>query len=139
MRLHLDRRIPQYRPARGNIGQDLRCPAGDHVAAHGQVVGNAHLPAEHNPVAHDGRSRNAGLCGKQAIAPALNIVGHVNEIVELAPIPDLRVADGALVDTGIAADLDFGDYLDYLVSDPATKSILLYIEGISDNKLLLEL
>jgi acetyltransferase len=38
----------------------------------------------------------------------------------------------AVVSTGIAADLDFGDYLDYLVSDPLTRSILLYIEGIRD-------
>lgn len=38
----------------------------------------------------------------------------------------------AVVSTGIAADLDFGDYLDYLVSDPETSSILLYIEGIKD-------
>jgi acetyltransferase len=38
----------------------------------------------------------------------------------------------AVVSTGIAADLDFGDYLDYLVSDAATKAILLYIEGIKD-------
>jgi acetyltransferase len=39
-----------------------------------------------------------------------------------------------VVSTGIAADLDFGDYLDYLVSDPATKAILLYIEGIKDSR-----
>ena len=40
----------------------------------------------------------------------------------------------AVVSTGIAADLDFGDYLDYLVSDPATKAILLYIEGINNSR-----
>ena len=40
----------------------------------------------------------------------------------------------AVVSTGIGADLDFGDYLDYLVSDPLTKSILLYIEGITDSR-----
>ena len=40
----------------------------------------------------------------------------------------------AVVSTGISADLDFGDYLDYLASDPLTKSILLYIEGISDSR-----
>jgi acetyltransferase len=39
-----------------------------------------------------------------------------------------------VVSTGIAADLDFGDYLDYLVSDPATKAILLYIEGINNSR-----
>jgi len=36
----------------------------------------------------------------------------------------------AVVSTGIAADLGFGDY--YLVTDPKTKAILLYIEGIND-------
>lgn len=40
----------------------------------------------------------------------------------------------AVVSTGIAADLDFGDYLDFLVSDRATKAILLYIEGINDSR-----
>ncbi|MEJ2621166.1 MAG: bifunctional acetate--CoA ligase family protein/GNAT family N-acetyltransferase [Candidatus Thiodiazotropha sp.] len=37
-----------------------------------------------------------------------------------------------VISTGISADLDFGDYLDYLVSDPKTDSILLYIEGIKN-------
>ena len=40
----------------------------------------------------------------------------------------------AVVSTGISADLDFGDYLDYLVADPKTKAILLYIEGIIDSR-----
>ncbi|MBT8092490.1 MAG: bifunctional acetate--CoA ligase family protein/GNAT family N-acetyltransferase [Gammaproteobacteria bacterium] len=40
----------------------------------------------------------------------------------------------AVVSSGIAADLGFGDYLDYLVSDPATRAILLYIEGINDSR-----
>ena len=40
----------------------------------------------------------------------------------------------AVVSTGIAADLGFGDYLDYLVTDPRTKAILLYIEGIIDSR-----
>ncbi len=38
----------------------------------------------------------------------------------------------AVVSTGIGSDLDFGDILDYLVNDPKTGSILLYIEGIND-------
>jgi acetyltransferase len=36
----------------------------------------------------------------------------------------------SVVSTGISADLDFGEVLDYLVADPQTDSILLYIEGI---------
>jgi acetyltransferase len=45
-----------------------------------------------------------------------------------------EIGFSAVVSTGIAADLDFGDYLDFLVSDPATKAILLYIEGINDSR-----
>jgi acetyltransferase len=45
-----------------------------------------------------------------------------------------EVGFSAVVSTGIAADLDFGDYLDYLVSDPKTKAILLYIEGINNSR-----
>jgi acetyltransferase len=51
-------------------------------------------------------------------------------ILDWAELNDIGFS--AVVSTGIGADLDFGDYLDYLVSDPLTKSILLYIEGISD-------
>ncbi len=40
----------------------------------------------------------------------------------------------AVVSTGIGADLDFGDYLDYLASDQNTKAILLYIEGINNSR-----
>lgn len=36
------------------------------------------------------------------------------------------------ISLGDGADVDFGDALDYLASDPHTRSILLYIESISD-------
>ncbi len=51
-------------------------------------------------------------------------------ILDWADMNDIGFS--AVVSTGISADLDFGDYLDYLASDPLTKSILLYIEGITD-------
>jgi acetyltransferase len=41
-----------------------------------------------------------------------------------------NIGFSTVISTGISADIDFGDVLDYLVSDPKTKSILLYIEGI---------
>ncbi|MDX2427319.1 MAG: bifunctional acetate--CoA ligase family protein/GNAT family N-acetyltransferase [Xanthomonadales bacterium] len=53
-------------------------------------------------------------------------------ILDWAEMNDIGFS--AVVSTGIGADLDFGDYLDYLVSDPETKSILLYIEGITDSR-----
>ena len=38
----------------------------------------------------------------------------------------------SVVSMGAGADLDFGEIIDYLAMDPATKSILLYVEGIRD-------
>jgi len=38
----------------------------------------------------------------------------------------------AIASLGDAADIDFGDVLDYLAQDPGTHSILLYVEGIRD-------
>jgi acetyltransferase len=38
----------------------------------------------------------------------------------------------AVASLGATADIGFGDVLDYLAVDPETKSILLYVEGISD-------
>jgi acetyltransferase len=38
----------------------------------------------------------------------------------------------AVASLGATADVDFGEVLDYLALDPHTRSILLYIEGVSD-------
>ncbi|MEN8130819.1 MAG: bifunctional acetate--CoA ligase family protein/GNAT family N-acetyltransferase [Pseudomonadota bacterium] len=38
----------------------------------------------------------------------------------------------AVASLGATADVGFGDVLDYLAVDPETRSILLYVEGISD-------
>jgi len=38
----------------------------------------------------------------------------------------------SVISTGASADLDFGEILDYLAYDTATKGILMYIEGIRD-------
>lgn len=43
-----------------------------------------------------------------------------------------EVGFSAIVSLGNAADIDFGDLLDYLAQDHKTQSILLYVEGIRD-------
>jgi acetyltransferase len=43
-----------------------------------------------------------------------------------------KVGFSAVVSLGDAADLDFGDILDFLALDPHTRSILVYVEGIKD-------
>jgi acetyltransferase len=42
------------------------------------------------------------------------------------------VGFSSVVSLGAAADVDFGEVLDFLVSDPATDAILMYVEGIRD-------
>lgn len=44
------------------------------------------------------------------------------------------VGFSSVVSMGISADVDFGEVLDYLASDPRTDSILLYIEGIQHTR-----
>ncbi len=56
-------------------------------------------------------------------------------ILDWAEMNDIGFS--AVVATGFCADLDIGDYLDYLVADPLTKSILLYIEDITDSRRLM--
>jgi acetyltransferase len=41
-----------------------------------------------------------------------------------------EIGFSSVVSTGLSADVDFGEVLDYLVADPETESILLYIEGV---------
>ncbi len=43
-----------------------------------------------------------------------------------------NIGFSTVVSLGSASDIDFGDVLDYLALDPATQSILLYIEGVGD-------
>ena len=43
-----------------------------------------------------------------------------------------NVGFSAIVSLGDAADIDFGNILDYLAQDPKTSSILLYVEGVRD-------
>ena len=43
-----------------------------------------------------------------------------------------HVGFSSIVSLGASTDVDFGELIDYLVSDPATAHILLYIEGVRD-------
>ena len=43
-----------------------------------------------------------------------------------------NIGFSCVISSGIAADLDFGEILDYLVIDPMTQAIMLYVEGIHE-------
>jgi acetyltransferase len=51
-------------------------------------------------------------------------------ILDWAAVND--VGFSSLISTGIAADVDFGEILDFVTMDPGTDSIMLYIEGLRD-------
>ncbi len=44
------------------------------------------------------------------------------------------VGFSSVVSMGSSADVDFGEILDFLVSDPQTQNILMYIEGIHESR-----
>ena len=43
-----------------------------------------------------------------------------------------NVGFSAVVSLGSSSDIDFGDVLEYMISDPRTESIFLYVEGVRD-------
>ena len=47
------------------------------------------------------------------------------------------VGFSSVISTGIGADVDFGEILDYLVRDTATDSVLMYIEGVHDARVFM--
>jgi len=48
--------------------------------------------------------------------------------------PDNDIGFSSVVSMGGATDVDFGEILDYLASDPQTGSILIYVEGIRKSR-----
>jgi len=77
---------------------------------------------------------NATFSKNQAIPGNLALVSQSGAIctavLDWAEANDVGFSQ--VISTGDAADIDFGEILDFLALDPKTKSILLYIEGIAD-------
>ena len=74
-------------------------------------------------------------------APAAGEIGFVSQSGSMTHM----VARGAmvkghgmskLISAGNQADLDMGDYLEYLMADPDTRIILMYIEGLKNGRKL---
>ncbi|QLI82360.1 bifunctional acetate--CoA ligase family protein/GNAT family N-acetyltransferase [Chitinibacter fontanus] len=78
---------------------------------------------------HQGKVKN----GSMALVSQSSAV--TSAILDWAESQDLGFS--SVVSLGTAADIDVGDVLDYLVADPKTKSILLYIEDLKDARLFM--
>ena len=71
-------------------------------------------------------SRNSALPGHLALVSQSGAICAA--ILDWAE--DQRIGFSLVASLGDAADVDFGDLLDFLALDPQTRSILLYVEGI---------
>jgi acetyltransferase len=75
---------------------------------------------------------NASFAHTDALAGALAFVsqsgGLTTAVLDWAK--SRRIGFSHFISLGNAADVDFGDLIDYLASDPETRAILLYIESI---------
>ncbi len=77
---------------------------------------------------------NATFTRGNALAGSLALVSQSGAICGAIVDWATRAGVGfsSVVSLGGAADVDFGEILDFLVADPATEAILMYVEGVRD-------
>jgi len=77
---------------------------------------------------------NASFAHGQVHAGALGLISQSGAVC--TAILDWAAPHGigfsSVISLGASTDVDFGELVDYLVSDPRTEHILLYIEGVRD-------
>jgi acetyltransferase len=71
---------------------------------------------------------NRGMAKSGRLALVSQSGALCTAILDWAQVSD--VGFSSVISMGASADVDFGEILDFLVNDPQTESILLYIEGI---------
>jgi len=81
-----------------------------------------------------GQSLNASFAGSMARPGQVAFVSQSGALCTsvLDWAAEEKLGFSHFISTGNMIDIDFGDLIDYLGEDEATKSILLYIESISD-------
>jgi acyl-CoA synthetase (NDP forming) len=79
-----------------------------------------------------------GMPKEPGVAAFLSQSGSLTNIVGLfAGLRGIRFSK--MISVGNASDLDVNDFLEYLGSDPETKLIICYIEGVEDGRRFLKL
>src|SRR6185437_10621898 len=90
-------------PLARNHGAACRQPG---ARADPDMVGDAHLPAQHREI-RDGRTaRDPDLGNQHHMAADLHIVTDLKQIIDLGTLADHGIADRAAVDGGAGADFD---------------------------------
>src|SRR6185503_1652121 len=82
------------------------------------------------------RGLNATFARGQALPGSLALVSQSGAVC--TALLDWATPNGvgfsSVISLGGSTDLDFGEAIDYLASDPGTEHILLYIEGVRDGR-----
>ena len=81
---------------------------------------------------------NATFARGQALAGGLALVSQSGAVCTamLDWATPMGVGFSSVVSLGGSSDIDFGEVIDYLASDPETKQVLLYAEGVRDGRRL---
>ena len=81
---------------------------------------------------------NATFARGQALKGSLALVSQSGAVCTamLDWATPMGVGFSSVISLGGSSDLDFGEVIDYLASDPKTSQILLYVEGVRDGRRL---
>src|SRR2546430_999149 len=70
------------------------------------MIGDAHLPSNHNVVLYYGTAGESGLGSDDDILADLHIVSHMNQIIDFRATPDASHIQRSSIDRGVGPDLD---------------------------------
>ncbi|MCW5574699.1 MAG: bifunctional acetate--CoA ligase family protein/GNAT family N-acetyltransferase [Burkholderiales bacterium] len=114
----------------GEAGARLERAALDNARRHGvRVIGPNCLG-----IMRPGLGLNATFARGNGLPGGLGLVSQSGAVCTAMldwALPN-RVGFSSVISMGGSRDIDFGEIIDYLVNDPQTEHILLYIEGVRD-------
>ncbi len=112
----------------GAAGAALECSMLEQASRHGvRIVGPNCLGVIRTDIGFNGTFSAA-----QALPGRIGVISQsgalCTAILDWASVN--AVGFSSMISTGIGADVDFGEMIDFLATDAATDSIMLYVEGI---------
>src|SRR5439155_1537794 len=116
--------------ARPDVAGEAGLRGDDGAVTDREVVGDRHLPAEHDPLADPARPGDPHLGHDDRVRTDLDVVTDLDEVVELGPAADDRLPQGGAVDRGVGADLDI--VLDQHGADLSDLPVRFAVEDVAE-------
>src|SRR6266576_221753 len=99
------RRHARHHHTVGQVADHAALHRHPHAGADGDVIRDPDLAAEKHLVAHVRAARDARHRGDEAAFTDVDVMGDLDQVVDLGAGPDHRVVHAAAVDRGVGADL----------------------------------